>query len=216
MQVLYMASEDALSVILAPADRPVSREIAPGVTGDFDQSGRLVALEILDASKRYPDADFTTLPDGEEWLTLEEASAAAAEEGEALAPSTMRVQLKAGRLTGRKQGRDWLISRAALWNYLESRAPSGRPSPNAPKDRQRHVRILSEGQVVSRVYDVLRREIGPGRVIDTSRLSAWPERLRLNDPEDVKRFGLRWTGAHFEERSPQRPVNTTGAKGGRR
>lgn len=137
MQVLYIASEDALSVIITQAERPISREIAPGVTGDFDQDGRLVALEILDASKRYPDADFNALPDGQEWLTLEEASVAAAEEGETISPSTMRVQLKAKRLTGKKQGRDWLISRAGLWNYLESRSPAGRRGK--PKNQQRPV-----------------------------------------------------------------------------
>jgi uncharacterized protein YuzE len=52
MRVVYDLGTDTLGIILS--DRPVaeSDEKKPGVILDFDASGNVVSLEILDASRR--------------------------------------------------------------------------------------------------------------------------------------------------------------------
>lgn len=52
MRVIYDAHTDTLSIILS--DQPVteSDEEKPGVILDFDSGGNVVAMEILDASRR--------------------------------------------------------------------------------------------------------------------------------------------------------------------
>lgn len=52
MRVIYDTGTDTLSIILS--DQPVveSDEEKPGVILDFDASGNVVSLEILDASSR--------------------------------------------------------------------------------------------------------------------------------------------------------------------
>jgi excisionase family DNA binding protein len=54
-------------------------------------------------------------------LTLAEAAQEAG-----LDPSTLRWQIKNGKLEAMKKGRDWLVTRSALTRYLKNRAPSGR------------------------------------------------------------------------------------------
>lgn len=51
VQVNYDAKSDVLSIILAPKKVKESAEILPDVIADFDDDGRVVAFEILDASK---------------------------------------------------------------------------------------------------------------------------------------------------------------------
>jgi uncharacterized protein YuzE len=121
VRVTYDPQVDALAIDLADAPTESVRELAPGVSGDFDKAGRLTSIEILSASRRYPIHELRKLDDGADWLTLP----AAAKEAK-LSANTLRHQLNAGRLQGRKVGRDWQVSRAALWTYLESRASSGR------------------------------------------------------------------------------------------
>ena len=57
MKVTYDPRTDALSIILRD-DAPVAEgdEHNPGVILDYDESGNLVSLEVLDASKRVTDA----------------------------------------------------------------------------------------------------------------------------------------------------------------
>jgi len=135
----YDAAADVLGAWLAPDDgTAVTRELAPGVHADVDAAGRLVSVEVLDASRHYPRAALEGLAGPDTYLTL--AEAAAASEGEVTA-ATLRVQLARGRLPGIKRGRDWLVTPAALWTYLDSRAPSGRRArpprarPGAPRRR---------------------------------------------------------------------------------
>ena len=51
VQVNYDAKSDVLSIVLAPKKVKESAEILPDVIADFDESGRVIAFEILDASK---------------------------------------------------------------------------------------------------------------------------------------------------------------------
>ena len=52
MKVTYDPEVDVLSILLSDAPVEESDEDKPGVILDYDRSGNMVALEILDASKR--------------------------------------------------------------------------------------------------------------------------------------------------------------------
>ncbi len=51
MKTLYDAEADALYVRFADAKIVESEEVTDGVVLDFDAEGRIVAIELLDASK---------------------------------------------------------------------------------------------------------------------------------------------------------------------
>jgi len=52
MKVIYDSKTDTLTLILSNSRVIESDEDKPGVILDYDKSGNLVSLEILDASKR--------------------------------------------------------------------------------------------------------------------------------------------------------------------
>ena len=51
MKTLYVPEEDALYVRFSDARVVESEEIRPGVVLDYDDRGRIVAIEFLDASE---------------------------------------------------------------------------------------------------------------------------------------------------------------------
>jgi uncharacterized protein YuzE len=52
MQVIYDLGMDVLTIILSETPVAESDEDKPGVVLDYDASGSVVSLEILDASRR--------------------------------------------------------------------------------------------------------------------------------------------------------------------
>lgn len=85
--------------------------------------------------------DVVNLPlDG---LTLAQASAECG-----LSASTLRVQIRNGRLAATKMGRDWIVARGDLLKYLAQRAPQGQRSssekamPVNPTTKGRGVRHM--------------------------------------------------------------------------
>ena len=54
MKVLFDPETDTLSVVITEGIPVESEEPKPGIILDYDASGTLVSLEILDASKRMP------------------------------------------------------------------------------------------------------------------------------------------------------------------
>jgi uncharacterized protein YuzE len=133
MKVTYDASVDAFSFRLAPGAR-VARTVewGPGVHVDLDGDGRLLGVEVLEASAQFDRDSLASLRRPSNELTLEQAAKVSG-----LAESTLRVQLNKGRLKGEKRGRDWIVQRSALVSYLESRAPSGRPAVKHKARRRR-------------------------------------------------------------------------------
>jgi uncharacterized protein YuzE len=51
MKISYDPEADALSIIFREAT-VTTRDLAEGITGEYDEKGELVGLEILDASDR--------------------------------------------------------------------------------------------------------------------------------------------------------------------
>ncbi len=124
MQATYDGEADALSVTLLPeAARKRTARIAGGILLHFDAADNLIELEILGASGHYPKAVLERLESPAELLTIAEASK---ESG--LATDTLRKQIAKGKLKGTQKGRDWFVTRADLYTYLDNRAPSGRPA----------------------------------------------------------------------------------------
>lgn len=125
----YDRAVDALAIELTPeAYSARTVKVTESVRLDFDKEGRLITIEVLDASFHMDPRALAQLPTGEDLMTLHQA---AAESG--LAATTLRVQLNAGRLKGEKRGRDWFIDATALMNYLESRSARGRPAASGPR-----------------------------------------------------------------------------------
>ena len=111
----YDPDADALQIQFGGSSGVVRTTVVrPGVHLEFDGSGRLVGLEVLEASHVMRADALLNLDDGTEWLSLSDAAEAAK-----LSASTLRGQLNKGRIVGEKRNRDWVISRHVLETYLD-------------------------------------------------------------------------------------------------
>jgi uncharacterized protein YuzE len=134
MRITYSEGADAVYVELATNQASArTQEIVPGVLADLDAAGRVLGLEILDASRWYPRTELEALETPVEWLTLAQAAVVAAELGEPIQPATLRSQVAKGKLQADKRGRDLVVARHELLNYLGRRSPQGRRAGGATR-----------------------------------------------------------------------------------
>ena len=61
MKITYDAATDTLTVVLRDATARISEDEKSGVILDYDAEGRLIALEVLDASARVDGVDTVQL-----------------------------------------------------------------------------------------------------------------------------------------------------------
>jgi hypothetical protein len=134
MRITYSRSIDVLDIELLPEGRTQRMvKLGPTCNADLDAKGRLIAIEILDASAWYSKQQLEQLEEPmPEYLTLAEAAAESK-----IAPVTLRAQIANGRLVATKRGRDWLVARHELWNYLEKRAPTSGSEGSGHKGSRR-------------------------------------------------------------------------------
>lgn len=134
IRVTYDPEADVFAIHLAPLRTALgASELTRDHYAHLDPRGRLVALEILRASQHYDRDLLGQTPSPATWLTLPEAA-----EAVGLAETTLRGQIRAGRLQALKRGRDWLVAEHDLWNYLDSRSRRGRRSEReAPRSKRR-------------------------------------------------------------------------------
>lgn len=131
MEATYDPRVDAFALTLvADGERVRTQRVADDVLLHFDAEDRLIELEILGASAHYPAAQLARFGAPIEWMTLAEAAREAG-----LSPATLRVQIFHRKLPAEKRGKTWLVSRAALWTYLENRPASGQ-RPRSRKGRR--------------------------------------------------------------------------------
>jgi uncharacterized protein YuzE len=61
MKIEYDKQVDALYIRIQEKEVARTQEVSDGVNLDFDTEGRLIGLEVLDASKRYSSSDIFNL-----------------------------------------------------------------------------------------------------------------------------------------------------------
>lgn len=128
----YDREADALAVEFRENARSARTvRVTDTINVDLDSRGRIVTLEVIDASTHIPRKALDELPS-----PVEEWSLARAAKESGLSHGTLRVLVNRGRLAGRKHGRDWFVDVTSLFNYLESREARGRPATN-PKARRK-------------------------------------------------------------------------------
>lgn len=116
MRITHDKRMDVLAILLSDGEVDETRSIAPGVEVDVDSTGRVLALEFLNASKKY-DLSGAELEGPDPYFSL---AAAGAMFG--LSPTTLRHQIGKGVLRGTKFGRNWVVHRDDLYTYLAERS----------------------------------------------------------------------------------------------
>lgn len=61
MKISYDEVDDAMYIRFSDAKYYQSDEVREGVILDFDKSGKMIALEVLDVSKRLPKASLDSI-----------------------------------------------------------------------------------------------------------------------------------------------------------
>lgn len=110
-----------------------------GAYVDLADDGTILAIEIQDASRKYPPKVLEQYPPNyEKPMALADAARVAS-----TTPEALKKAIQRGRLRGQKLGRDWVTTIAALTEYLNSRMHEGPGSagavaePAAPQARAR-------------------------------------------------------------------------------
>ena len=63
MRLTYSPTADALAIWFAPGATTIgAKEIAPETYADFDENGRLLGIEVLNAGAYYDQAELERLP----------------------------------------------------------------------------------------------------------------------------------------------------------
>jgi uncharacterized protein YuzE len=62
MQMRYDPNADAAYLDLSKTKIEESEEVLPGVILDFDKEGRIVGIEVLDASRQLPEELIADMP----------------------------------------------------------------------------------------------------------------------------------------------------------
>ena len=122
MRITLDKEADVLAIILADAEVEETKSIAPGVEVDYDSGGRVVAIEFLNACKKY-DLDETEIEPPKRFCSLAEAASLVG-----LSPVTLRHQIERGVLVGTKLGRNWVIQLDDLYLYLNERSRKAKHS----------------------------------------------------------------------------------------
>ena len=99
MKVTYDRGADAMLIELAEAEVAETRDIARGVYADYDSDGRVIAFEILKASRKY-DLVESEIEPPDPYMSVSEAG-----EMFGISPTTLRRQIAKGVLKGSKSGR---------------------------------------------------------------------------------------------------------------
>lgn len=122
MRITYDERVDILVVSLGDLrESPGAEEVAPGVYLDIADDGRVLGLEILDASKKYPREVLSQHPaHHDEPIALAEAARTLG-----VTPQALQKAIVRGRLEGKKVGKTWTTTIAALTRYTNSRAHEG-------------------------------------------------------------------------------------------
>ena len=61
MKINYDEADDAIYIRFSDAKYYQSDEVRDGVILDFDKKGKIIALEVLDVSKRLPNASMDSI-----------------------------------------------------------------------------------------------------------------------------------------------------------
>lgn len=121
MKIEYDKEVDALLISFSERARTArTRKVSEGISVDYDAKGRLVLIEVLNASKYSSEEALVSFSETSHELTLPEAARESKLEAD-----TLRSLIHKGRLKGRKDGRDWKVQLADLYTYLESRDARG-------------------------------------------------------------------------------------------
>ena len=122
-RIAYDPDVDILVIDLGDLTTSVgATEISQGVYLDLDEQGTVLSLEVLDASKRYDMALLAQHPPNyEEPMSLADAARLFSSTPQALQKAILR-----GKLRGKKVGKTWSTSLAAVNEYMNSRSVRGR------------------------------------------------------------------------------------------
>lgn len=123
MRIQYDQEVDILTIDLVDdlSDSPGATELAPGLYADITADGRLLSLEILNASAKYPREVLLKHPANyDEPISLAGAAVVAG-----CTVKALQLAIQRGRLAGKKIGRNWTTTDRALADYLNSRKHEG-------------------------------------------------------------------------------------------